>query len=158
MKNVRFIQADGQINPARLAIVSSRYNSYIVDRLVDSCLSTLIARGIEETSLTHVRVPGAFEIPVAVKRLADRGLDDAIITLGAIIRGETPHFDYIARACTDGIANTALDYQVPIIFGVLTVNTAEQALDRSGDNESNKGHEAALSALEMVSIMRKIGT
>jgi len=154
--DINLLQADGRIRGSRIAVISSRYNGYIVDRLVASCLKTLLARGIEKRDITHVRVPGAFEIPVAAGKLADRGSDDAIITLGAIIRGETPHFDLIARACTEGIAGTALACRIPVIFGVLTVETAEQALDRSGDDESNKGHEAALAALEMISIMRQI--
>jgi len=101
-------------------------------------------------------VPGAFEIPVVVKTLLDKSVYDAIITLGAVIRGETPHFDYICDACSSGISRLALDYGVPVIFGVLTVDTTEQALDRSGEEESNKGSEAAEAALEMIGVLSQI--
>ncbi len=151
------IEADGNIKDCRIGIVISKYNSYIVDRLLQACLRTLNAAGVDNSAITLVTVPGAFEIPVAVKRLAERGKHSVIITLGAIIRGETPHFDLIAQACSNGIAKISLDSGLPVIFGVLTVDHVQQALDRSGDEESNKGSESALAALEMISVMRKIG-
>jgi 6,7-dimethyl-8-ribityllumazine synthase len=140
----------------RIAIVASRYNSFVVDRLLEGCLATLKAGGIEEQNITLVTVPGAFEIPVAVKALADKGESDSIITLGAIIRGETPHFDIIADECTRGIGSIAIDSGLPVVFGVLTVDNVEQAMDRSGDEESNKGSEAATTALEMISVLGQI--
>lgn len=151
------VEADGNTKGYRIAIVISKYNSYIVDRLLQACLATLNAAGVDNSAITLVTVPGAFEIPVAVKKLAERGKDSAIITLGAIIRGETPHFDFIAQACSNGIAKVSLDSGIPVIFGVLTVDHVQQALDRSGDEESNKGSESARAALEMISVMRKIG-
>jgi 6,7-dimethyl-8-ribityllumazine synthase len=157
MTEIRVIKAGSNINECRIAIVASSYNSHVVDRLLDACLATLRNNGVSNSTITLVKVPGAFEIPVAVRKLAELKRYEAIITLGAIIRGETPHFDYIAQACTTGIAAVAADFTLPVIFGVLTVDHMQQALDRSGDEESNKGAEAAQAALEMISVMRKIG-
>ena len=141
-----------------IAIVASRFNSFIVDRLYEGAIKTLKDNGVKEENITVVRVPGAFEIPVAVDALLDDDDRDydAVITLGAIIRGETPHFEYIANECARGISHSALDYGVPVIFGVLTVDNAEQAMDRAGDEESNKGSEAAMAALEMIDILDQI--
>jgi len=158
MNKIRTIEAGNDVNDSHIAIVSSRYNNHIVDRLLNGCLATLNARGVNSSSIILVKVPGAFEIPVAARKLAEQGRYDAIITLGAVIRGETPHFDFIADACSTGIANIAADFSLPVIFGVLTVDHVQQALDRSGDEESNKGSEAARAALDMISIMKKIGS
>ena len=154
---IKTIEADGNNRDCRIAIVASQFNAYIVDRLLQGCLSTLNAAGIENSSITLVKVPGAFEIPVAAKKLATESKVSAIITLGAIVRGETPHFDLIAQACTNGIAQIALDTGLPVVFGVLTVDNVQQAMDRSGDEESNKGSESAKVALEMISVLGKIG-
>jgi 6,7-dimethyl-8-ribityllumazine synthase len=140
----------------RVAIVASRFNSFIVDRLYDGATKSLEAHGVSKDAITVVKVPGAFEIPVAVEALLDKNEYDAIITLGAIIRGETPHFDFIANECTHGISQLAMNSGVPIIFGVLTVDNTEQAMDRAGDEESNKGYEAATAALEMISVLSQI--
>ena len=154
--NVNKIEAQAVVPNSRIAIVASRYNSFVVDRLLEGCLATLQAGGIDEKNITLVKVPGAFEIPVAVKALADKSGFHAIITLGAIIRGETPHFDIIADECTRGIGSIAIDSGLPVVFGVLTVDNVDQAMDRSGDEESNKGSEAALTALEMISVLGQI--
>jgi len=150
------IEADNQLTDCRIAIVCSKYNSYIVDRLLQGCLTSLAHAGVDGKSVTLVKVPGAYEIPIIVKQLAEQNSYTAIITLGAIIRGETPHFEFISQACADGIARVSLDCNIPVIFGVLTVDNIQQALDRSGDEESNKGTESALTALEMISVTGKI--
>jgi len=148
----RIIEADNDIGESTVAIVISKYNSYIVDKLLRGCMDVLHASGIEDSAITQVKVPGAYEIPVVAAELAGQGDFDVIITLGAIIRGETPHFDFIAEACTMSVARVALDFSLPVIFGVLTVNTAQQAIDRAGERESNKGAEAALTAVQMLSV------
>lgn len=157
MKDINTIEGTHDVTDARIAIVASRYNKYIVERLLSGCVDTLVKAGISAEKITLVRVPGAFEIPVAVGRLADRDDFDAIIALGAVIRGETPHFEYICNECAHGLALIALQVDMPVIFGVLTVDTIGQAEDRSGDEESNKGCEAASTALEMIDVLRKIG-
>lgn len=140
----------------KVAVVASRFNSFIVDRLYDGAIKGLNSNDVTNESITVVKVPGAFEIPVAVKNLLDQNKFDAVITLGAVIRGETPHFDYICSECSHGISMLAMNSGIPVIFGVLTVDNTEQAMDRAGDEESNKGYEAALAALEMVSVIRQI--
>ncbi len=140
----------------KVAIVASRFNSFIVDRLYDGALKSLKTHGVSDDAITVVKVPGAFEIPVAVQALLDKEEYDAVITLGAIIRGETPHFDFISNECTHGISQLAMDSGIPVIFGVLTVDNSEQAMDRAGDEESNKGYEAASAALEMIGVIKKI--
>ena len=154
---VHVIEGNTSISRARIAIVASRYNDYIVERLIRSCLMTLQTGGVIAKSISLLRVPGAFELPVTVARLAQNGNYDAIIALGAVIRGETPHFDYICTECAGGLARIATASGIPVIFGVLTVDNTGQAEDRSGDNESNKGREAAQSAIEMISLLRKLG-
>lgn len=156
VNNIKRIEPGTASADWRIAIVVSRYNSYVVDRLVQGCLARLAAAGLPDGNITLVKVPGAFEIPVAAAEVARKRKVDAIITLGAVIRGETPHFDFICCSCADGIARVALDYQLPVIFGVLTVDTSQQAMDRSGEEESNKGTEAAQTALDMISVLGKI--
>jgi 6,7-dimethyl-8-ribityllumazine synthase len=156
MSDIKQIEADGKVSDSRIALVVSRYNNYIVDRLLDGCINTLVSAGIKRANIRLIKVPGAFEIPVAVGRLAETGNVDAIITLGAIIRGETPHFDIIANECARGIGSIAIETGLPVIFGVLTVDNVDQAMDRSGDEESNKGSEAAQTAVEMISVLRQI--
>jgi len=157
MSEIKIIeQKESFKGSAKIAIVVSRFNSFIVDRLYDGAIKILNRHGIEDDLITVVKVPGAFEIPVAAKALIDKNEFDAVITLGAIIRGETPHFDFISNECTHGIAQLAINSGVPVIFGVLTVDNAEQALDRAGDEESNKGSEAAIVALEMIGVLQKI--
>lgn len=147
---------DGDMAGCRIAIVMSQYNRYIVDRLEQACLESLKSAGIGDDKLSIVRVPGAYEIPVTVSQLLEHEPYDAIITLGAIIRGETPHFDIIANSCSQEIMRIGTNSGIPVIFGVLTVDSAQQALDRSGDEESNKGAEAAQTALQMIAVLRQI--
>ena len=135
----------------RFAIVASEYNSVITDRLIDGAKRALKTQ--KEVSL--IRVPGAFEIPLAVKHAADSKKYDAIVALGCVLRGETPHFEYISRSVSEGLQRVALDTGIPVGFGVLTVLTVEQAMERSGES-GNKGFEAAATALEMVDVLRKI--
>lgn len=156
MSRIKTITGQDTLDDARIGIVTSRFNSFIVDRLLSSCLAKLESAGISDNSITVIQVPGAFEIPVAAQRLLVDGKCDAVIALGAIIRGETPHFEYIARECSHGLAKLALKHDTPVIFGVLTVDNVDQAKDRSGDEESNKGGEAAQAAIQMINVMRKI--
>ncbi len=142
--------------PVKIAIVASRFNSFIVDRLQQGALKCLENNNVSSDAITLIKVPGAFEIPVAVEAIIDKNEFDAVITLGAIIKGETPHFDYIANECTHGISQLAMNSGIPVIFGVLTVDNTDQAMDRAGDEESNKGYEAASAALEMIDVLRQI--
>ena len=157
MSNNLIISHRGALDSAaRIAIVTSRFNSFVVDKLYDGAMQTLQQHNITAEDIVTIKVPGAFEIPVTVKALLDTKKYDAVITLGAVIRGETPHFDYICNECAHGIAQLSIDYGVPVIFGVLTVDNTEQALDRAGDEESNKGSESAAAALEMIGVLRQV--
>ena len=143
---------------AKFTIVVSRFNSFLVESLVEGALDTLKRVGqVSEDNITIVRVPGAYELPVAAQRVAKKGGTDAIIALGAVIRGGTPHFDYVAGESNKGLAQVALQYDIPVSFGVLTTDTIEQAIERAGTKAGNKGGEAALGALEMVNVMSAIG-
>lgn len=153
----RTIEGDTAVRGARVAIVAARFNAVVVDKLVNGALEALRAHGLRDENLTLVRVPGAFEIPLATKKLAAGGKHDAIIALGAVIRGETPHFEYVASECARGVSKVALDSGVPVTFGVLTCDTLEQALERAGGSAGNKGADAALAALHMANLMRKLG-
>jgi len=137
---------------AKFALVVSRFNHFIVDRLVDGALDAIARHGGAVSDVTIVRVPGAWEIPVVVRRLAEKRSVSAIVALGAVIRGSTPHFDYVASEVTKGIAQVSLQTGVPVTFGVLTTDTIEQAVERAGTKAGNKGWEAAVSAIEMVSL------
>jgi 6,7-dimethyl-8-ribityllumazine synthase len=137
---------------ARFALVASRFNHFIVDRLVDGALDAIVRHGGDASRITIVRVPGAWEIPVVVARLAQKRSVDAIIALGAVIRGSTPHFDYVAAEVTKGIATVSMQTGVPVAFGVLTTDSIEQAIERAGTKAGNKGWEAAVSAIEMVAL------
>ena len=156
MSDYRVITGKESLEDARIGIVASRYNAQVVERLLSSCVARLRQAGLGADQILVVEVPGAFEIPLAVQRLALQNSCAAVIALGAVIRGETPHFEYISRACAQGLARIALDQDIPVIFGVLTVDTMEQALDRSGPEESNKGAEAAQAAIHMIHVMRQI--
>jgi 6,7-dimethyl-8-ribityllumazine synthase len=157
MSEIKIMEQKGAYEGSvKIAIVASHFNSFIVDRLYDGAIKCLKENNVSDDAITVVKVPGAFEIPVAVKTLLDKNEVDAVITLGAIIRGETPHFDFISNECTHGISQLSIDSGVPIIFGVLTVDNAEQAMDRAGDEESNKGYEAASAALEMIDVLKQI--
>ena len=144
------------VENARFCLVAARFNSFIVESLVAGAIDTLKRHGAKEETITLVRVPGAFEMPIALERIAAKGGYDAIIALGAVIRGGTPHFDYVAGECVKGMAQVSLRHGVPIAFGVLTVDTIEQAIERAGTKAGNKGAEATLSAIEMVNLLRQI--
>ena len=138
------------------AIVTGRWNHFITDRLLEGALDAINRHGGDADGAIVVPVPGAFEIPMAAKKLAESGKFDAVICLGVVIRGATPHFDYISSEVTKGIANVSLDSGVPVSFGVLTTDTIDQAIERAGTKAGNKGHEAAMSAIEMANLHRAI--
>ncbi len=137
----------------RFGIVVSRFNSFISERLLEGAIDTLVRHGAEDSRLTVVKVPGAFEIPLAAQQLARTGRFDALLCLGAVIRGGTPHFEYVSAEVTKGIAAVSLDCAVPVAFGILTTDSIEQAIERAGTKAGNKGAEAAMSAIEMVNVL-----
>ena len=137
---------------AKIAIVASRFNHFIVDRLVEGALDAIARHGGDKAEVTLLRVPGSWEIPPVVSRLAKSGKVDAIVALGAVIRGSTPHFDYVAAEVTKGMAHVQLDTGIPVTFGVLTTDSIEQAVERAGTKAGNKGWDAAVSAIEMLSL------
>jgi len=149
---------EGKISASdyKFAIVQSRFNEFVGDKLLEAALDCLRRHNCEDRNITVVKVPGAFEIPVAADKLASQKRFDAIICLGAVIRGATPHFEYISSSVANGISQTALKHGVPIIFGVLTTDTVEQAIERSGTKSGNKGWDAALTAIEMADLFQKI--
>ncbi len=147
----QYTDADG-----RYAIVVGRFNQFVVDSLVEGAVNALVRHGVDEDNITVVRVPGAYEIPLAAQAVAEKGEVDAIIALGAVIRGSTPHFDYVAGESASGLNKVQMDTGIPCSFGILTVNTIEQAIERAGTKSGNKGAEASLVAIEMVSVLRQI--
>ena len=152
------VERTGSLDGAgkRFAIVASRFNEDVTARLVDGAIRGLVGHGVVAGDLEVVRVPGAFELPSACQRVVERGGVDAVIALGCVIRGETPHFEYVAGAAAQGLGALSTSGGVPTVFGVLTTDTLEQAIDRAGPGEDNKGWEAALSALEMVNLLRDL--
>jgi 6,7-dimethyl-8-ribityllumazine synthase len=140
----------------RIAVVSTRWNAEFVDQLVEGARATLLASGMSSTDITEYRVPGAFELPLAARLLADTGRVDAVVCLGAVIRGETPHFDFVAGEAARGIMAAGLDTGIPVSFGVITADTDEQAAERSGGRAGNKGSEAAEAAVEMALFRKKV--
>jgi len=140
----------------RFGIVVSRFNSFISDRLVEGALDALMRHGAEREQLQIIRVPGAFEIPMTAKKMVECGRYDAVICLGAVIRGATPHFDYVSAEVSKGIASVSLDSGVPVTFGVLTTDNLEQAIERAGSKAGNKGADAAVSAIEMVNLFKAL--
>jgi 6,7-dimethyl-8-ribityllumazine synthase len=141
----------------KFAMVLSRFNNFIAERLLEGALDALKRSGAEDEDCAVARVPGAFEIPLAAKKMAKSGRYDAIICLGCVIRGATPHFEYIATEVTKGIAHLSLENEIPISFGVLITDTIEQAIERAGTKVGNKGFDAAMSAIEMANLMKEIG-
>ena len=140
----------------RFGIVVSRFNSFITERLLEGALDCLKRHGCREEDIEIVWVPGSFEIPLIAKKMAEKDTYNAVIALGAVIRGETPHFDYVAAEVSKGIAAVSLESEKPVIFGVLTTDTVEQAIDRAGTKAGNKGWEAALTAIEMVNLLKEM--
>ncbi len=147
----------GRLNAAgfRFAIISSRWNDFLTSRLVEGALDALERLGADEKAVEHFRVPGSFEIGLAALKVAGTGKFDAVICLGTIIRGETPHFDYVAAEAAKGIAHAAMETGVPVMFGIVTADNLEQAIDRAGVKAGNKGFEAAMSAVEMVNLFKE---
>jgi 6,7-dimethyl-8-ribityllumazine synthase len=152
----KMIEGNFSANTGKYAIVVARFNEFIVNSLLDGAIDALRRHGVADENITVVKVPGAFELPLTVRRIAKQGGSDAIIALGAVIRGGTPHFDYVAGQCASGIARVALEEDLPVVFGVLTTDTIEQAIERSGTKAGNKGADSAMTALEMVSLFRNL--
>jgi len=150
---------EGRLNAEgfRFAVVVSRFNDFICSRLVDGALDAMLRHGAKEDQVVIVKVPGAFEIPLMAKKLAESGKHDAVICLGAVIRGSTPHFDYVASEVSKGVANVALESKIPVTFGVLTTDNLEQAIERAGSKSGNKGYEAGVAAIEMVNLFKELG-
>ena len=157
MSEVKQVNGDIYVDKARLAIVVGRFNGFIVDSLLQGALDTLQRAGIEGKNITVSHVPGAFEMPLVVQKYAKSGDYDAIIGLGAVIRGSTPHFDFVAGENAKALSSLALQHSIPVINGVLTTDSIEQAIERAGTKAGNKGAEAAMTAMEMISLLRKIG-
>ena len=156
MSAIKTIEGDFTSGKGKFAIVVGRWNAFVVESLLSGAIDTLKRHGVADAQISIVRAPGAFEIPLVCKKIAEQKKVDAIIALGAVIRGGTPHFEYVAGECTKGLAQVMMEYGVPVAFGVLTVDSIEQAIERSGTKAGNKGAEAATSALEMVSLLGKL--
>ncbi len=139
----------------KIAVIASRFNDFITSKLVEGALDCLARHGASPSDITLIRVPGSFEIPLAAQKAAGSGIYDAVICLGTLIRGQTPHFDFIASEATKGIAQASLKTGVPITFGIITAESLDQAVDRAGAKSGNKGFEAALGAIEMADLMKK---
>ena len=152
----KIIEGELLARDLRFGIVAARFNEFVVEPLIRGALDALRRHGVGDKQIDLVRVPGAFDIPVVARKMALSHRYDALIALGAVIRGQTPHFDYVAGECAGGIARIALESGVPIAFGVLTTDTAEQALDRAGGKAGNKGADAALVAVEMANLLRRL--
>ena len=155
-EHIKLIEGDLSVRDLRIACVAARFNDFVVEPLLRGALDALGRHGVGEDRIEVIRVPGAFEIPLVVRKLASSGRYDALIALGAVIRGDTPHFDYVAGECASGLARVALETGVPVAFGVLTTDTIEQATDRAGGKAGNTGADAALAAIEMVALLRKL--
>ncbi len=140
----------------KIGIIASRFNDFVVGRLVDGALDGLKRHNIKEENITLVKVPGAFEIPVIAKKMSEQNQYDAIICLGAVIRGATSHYDYVCNEVSKGIAQVSLEAGIPVLFGVLTTENIEQAVERSGSKAGNKGTECALAAIEMINVIKKL--
>ena len=154
----RYDTIEGKLDAKGLktAIVASRFNDFVTTKLIEGAVDCLSRHGAGRNEITVIRVPGSFELPLAAKKAASSGKYDAVICVGALIRGQTPHFDYIASEVTKGIAQVSLDSGIPVTFGVITADTLEQAVDRAGAKAGNKGFEAALGAVEMADLLRQI--
>ena len=150
------VEGTGRAAGFRFVLVVSKYNDFVTDRLQAGALAALAAAGVSSSDITVVRVPGAFEIPLAAQRAGESGRHDAVICLGCLIRGETPHFEYIASAVAHGLTTAAGATGVPMAFGVLTTNSVEEALARAGEGSGNKGHEAAVAAIEMAEVVAQL--
>jgi len=150
------IEGQLQATGMKFALVVSRFNHFVTDRLLEGCVDALTRHGAADGDLTIVRVPGAFELPPVAQRLARAGRHDAVIALGAVIRGDTPHFDYIASEVTKGIAQAGMQSDVPVVYGVITTDSLEQAIERAGTKAGNKGADAARTAIELADLKRRL--
>lgn len=153
---MRIIEGELQAKGVKFGIIVSRFNDFITSRLLEGAMDALLRHGADEKDVTVVKVPGSFEIPLIAKKMASQGLYDAVICLGTVIRGATPHFDYVAAEVSKGIAAASLETGVPIAFGVITSDTIEQAVERAGTKSGNKGWDAAITAIEMAQVMKKL--
>lgn len=153
---VNKIEGTYNVKDARIGIIISRWNSFITERLLEGAVDTLQRHGVDESQIDAVYCPGSFEIPLVTAKLAESGKYDALICLGVVIRGATPHFEYVAGAVTRGVSDVVLQYKIPVGFGVLTTDTIEQAVERAGSKAGNKGGEAAMTILEMISLFGTI--
>ena len=153
---IKKIEGKFEAKNKKIAIVVARWNEFIVSKLVDGALDALTRHNFSDDNITIIHCPGAFEMPVTIKKVASSKQYAAVIAIGAVIRGETPHFDYIASEVTKGIAATSLETGIPCIYGILTCDSLEQAMDRAGAKSGNKGFESAMSALEMISLFEQI--
>lgn len=153
---IKTIEGDFNARGLRFGIVASRFNDFIVDRLLDAAVSTLTKHGVAPGDIEVVRVPGAFETPLAVKKMAASRRYQALIALGCVIRGATAHFDYVAGEASRGISQVSLTDEIPVGFGILTVDTIEQAIERAGTKAGNKGADAALAAIQMANVLRQL--
>lgn len=153
---MRVVEGQLVVRDARFTIIAARFNELIVERLVAGAVDALRRHGAEETAIQLVRVPGAFELPLVARRLARTRRADAIIALGAVIRGQTPHFDFVCSECAAGLRQVSLEYELPVGFGVLTCDSVDQAMDRAGGKAGNKGADAALATLEMLNLLRQL--
>jgi 6,7-dimethyl-8-ribityllumazine synthase len=158
MAGHRTIEGGRSAKGLRIAVVAARFNHFVVDKLLAGAVEALEQAGISAQDLDIVRVPGAFELPLTARKLAQSRNYDAVITLGAVIRGGTPHFEYVCSECARGVSEAARDSGVPVIFGVLTCDDMEQATDRSGGKHGNKGTDSAVAAIEMVDLLRKLAS
>ncbi len=152
MSTIKIVEGNLSVQGGNFCVVASRFNSFIVEQLEGGAIDALVRHGANREDICLVKAPGAFELPMVVQKVAAMKKYDAIIALGAVIRGGTPHFEYVAGECVKGIASVSLQYNVPVSFGVLTVDSIEQAIERAGTKAGNKGAEAAMSAIEMVSL------
>ena len=157
MSDIRRVEGDFVAGNGRYIIVAARFNSFIVEKLIEGAVDTLRRHGVPDENVSIVMAPGAYELPILTKHVVAKRACDAVIALGAVIRGGTPHFEYVAGECVKGLSQVSLDSGVPIAFGVLTVDTIEQAIERAGTKAGNKGAEAAMGAIEMVSVLGKLG-
>ncbi len=156
MSKMTEIEGNLTVKGARIAMLVARFNSFVVESLLDGAVDCVVRHGGDKKDIDVIRVPGAFEMPLVAKKLAASKKYDAIIALGAVIRGGTPHFEYVAGECTKGLAQVGMEFDVPVAFGVLTVDTIEQAIERAGTKAGNKGVEAAMSAIEMVNLLKEL--
>jgi 6,7-dimethyl-8-ribityllumazine synthase len=155
-ERVKVLEGDFNARGLRFGIVASRFNDFIVDRLLTASVDTLMKHGVAAADIEVVRVPGAFETPLAIKKMAAGRRYSALIALGCVIRGATPHFDYVAGEVSRGLAQLSLAHDIPVAFGVLTVDTIEQAIERAGTKAGNKGVDAALAAIQMATVLRQM--